>query len=544
MKNITLGSVSQVTPEFLTLNAWTDGDISASGEVDWYTFTAAAAGTYYLQWDDAHNSGGDKTLYGEVSAYRSDGTPVFTGETHGFSAPRAVTVSAGETVYVRVEGSGGIGTYAVRYYNPAASPPLTYPSYIAVQGNPMPASVITWQRDFVSTGYKVYRADTAGGPYSLVGTASGGDSRFFIDTNVSAGATYFYKVCAVNVHGEGPRSPAVSDRIPVPAAGTGTVLTEDNWIDGDISSPGVVDWYTVTAAADTTYYLQWDDGYNIGTGSSKTLYGSVSIYRSDGTPVFLTVGGFMYPATVSVNAGEIVYVRVEGWETTVTGTYAIRYYDPATSPPQFYPSDIAVQGNPASSSVITWGLWDTLIDSATGYKVYRADTIGGTYEFVGTAIGGDSPSFTDTPVSAGATYFYKVCAVNANGRGPFSPPVSDRIPVPAPGTGAALTVNAWTDGDISASGEVDWYTVTAGAAGTYYVQYNDSYDGEGGKTLFGWISAYRSDGTPVFTRQFQRFTYPQEVGLSAGETISVRVEGHSTSTPGVYTTGTYAVRWY
>ena len=71
-----------------------------------------------MQWDDGYNNAGNKTLVASVSAYHADGTPVFTNAANGYSYPLFVSVSANETVYIRVEGQDGwtTGTYAVKYY--------------------------------------------------------------------------------------------------------------------------------------------------------------------------------------------------------------------------------------------------------------------------------------------------------------------------------------------------------------------------------------------------------------------------------------------
>jgi hypothetical protein len=328
-KGITLGTVSEVTPTALTENTLTSGaEISPRGEVDWYKFTAAASGVdyYHLQWDSSANASG--TLYGYVSAYRTSGTPVFT---QGSNSPLFIGVSPSETIYIRVEGSyGNTGTYALKYYQSgtAGSAPTAYPSYMAAQGNPKPACVVSWRSLSDATGYKVYRS-TDGTSYGFLGTVSGAgniNTYSYTDTTVTAGATYYYKVSAVNGNpGEGPQSPAVSDTIPT--TGTGTVLTENTATTGaEISVAGEVDWYKFTAATAGTYYVQWDDTYNSAGG--KTLVGYVSAFRAgDGTPVFVReLDGFTRHREVSVSAGETIYIRVENQYGTGTGTYAVLYY--------------------------------------------------------------------------------------------------------------------------------------------------------------------------------------------------------------------------
>ena len=65
------------------------------------------------------------------------------------------------------------------------------------------------------TNYNVYRSTTETGTYSLI--ASPTDTTY-TDTGLTNGQTYWYKVGAVNVVGEGAQSPAVSVLVPQPVS--------------------------------------------------------------------------------------------------------------------------------------------------------------------------------------------------------------------------------------------------------------------------------------------------------------------------------------
>ena len=532
-RNVTL-AVERVIPVSLSYNTWADGDIGVAGELDWYAFTATNAAAYSLQWDDRANYQGDKTVYLSISAYRGDGTPVFTNYMGGYTSPRSVSASAGETIYVRVEGSDMFGdqsdrtgTYAIRYYDPAAVPPQTAPSYVTVRGTPAPACVLTWSSVNGATGYNVYRSTSGtfdADPLATPNAAS------YTDTALTAGTTYYYKVRAVNGIGEGPESPVASDTPPA----AGTPLTHNIWTDGDISTAGGVVWYTFTAAAETTYALQWDDESNY--RSDKTLYAYVSVYRSDGTPVFTNEShGYDYPKSVSASSGETVYVRVESQGGT--GTYALRYYNPTAVPPYAAPS-IGVRVIPSPACVVTW----YSVNGATDYNVYRSTS--GTFDTtpLATLSAEDTYTYTytDTAVTAGTTYYYKVAAVNGNGEGPLYAVVSGTPPV---GTVTPLIHNTWTDGDISVTGEVNWYTFTTAAAATYYVQWDGGryHQGSGAYSCDISVSAYRGDGTHVFSGGDDGYTWPPSFSASSGEIIYVRVESGQSGETG---TGTYALRYY
>jgi fibronectin type 3 domain-containing protein len=467
------------------------------------------------------------TIYTYVSAYRaSDGGAVFLTQANGYASPPTVSVSANDTIYVRVESQGGwSGTYAIRYYDPAGLPPQVAPSNAVVRANPHPACVITWNSLAGVTGYKVYRS-TISGTYTDPAVWSG-TSTSYTDTAVTAGTRYYYKVCAVNAHGEGILSAELSD-IP-PAAGTVPALTPNSWTSGDLAA-GAVHWYKFDADAGVSYRVQWDDRYN--SSGSYTIYTYVSAYRaSDGGAVFSgSVGGYTSPPTVSVSANDTIYVRVES-QDGYPGPYAVRYYNPAGLPPQAAPPNAAVRANPKPVCVITWNS----VADATGYKVYRS-TASGTYTDP-EVWSGTSRSYTDTAVTAGTRYYYKVSATNAHGEGILSAEVSDTPPAAESVT--ALTHNTWTDGTLAA-GDVHWYKFDASAGVSCRIQWDDSYQGSGTYSCDVKVSAYRdSDGTAVFSSADSGYASPRTVSVSASDTIYVRVEGY-----GLSNSGTYAVRYY
>jgi len=66
-------------------------------------------------------------------------------------------------------------------------------------------------------GYKVYRSQTSGGPYSSVSGTVATSTLAFTDSSVLGGQTYFYVVTSIDVNGlESPPSPEVSATIPTP----------------------------------------------------------------------------------------------------------------------------------------------------------------------------------------------------------------------------------------------------------------------------------------------------------------------------------------
>jgi hypothetical protein len=99
-------------------NTWQDGWIYNSGEENWYRFYANS-GITIVQWKDSY----EKDTYDsydcdiQVSAYRSDGSVIFTAVDGGYTFPQSFSSYGGETIYLKVEGyNNSTGAYAIQYY--------------------------------------------------------------------------------------------------------------------------------------------------------------------------------------------------------------------------------------------------------------------------------------------------------------------------------------------------------------------------------------------------------------------------------------------
>jgi mannan endo-1,4-beta-mannosidase len=66
---------------------------------------------------------------------------------------------------------------------------------------------LSWNATTGATSYHVYRTTTATGTYTLLASTT---SASYKDTATARGATYYYKVTAVNSAGESPQSISAS----------------------------------------------------------------------------------------------------------------------------------------------------------------------------------------------------------------------------------------------------------------------------------------------------------------------------------------------
>jgi hypothetical protein len=77
--------------------------------------------------------------------------------------------------------------------------------YLHAVGTSSNSIHLTWGLNgFKPGGYHIYRAGNSNGSYTKIGSISEGID--YIDSGLSAGTTYYYKVAAWNSHREGPAS--------------------------------------------------------------------------------------------------------------------------------------------------------------------------------------------------------------------------------------------------------------------------------------------------------------------------------------------------
>ena len=270
---------------------------------------------------------------------------------------------------------------------PAA--PVVKAGNSATSGKPM----LTWDAVDGATSYKVYRATSQNGTYSLLGSVT---TTTYVNTGAKDGVTYYYKVTAVNDSGESAYSNIVSGQnkavTPKPSA---PVVKIGN---SATSGKPMLTWNAVSGA--TSYKVYRATSQN----GTYSLLGSVTTttYVNTGAKDGVT---YYYKVTAVNDSGESAYSNiVSGQNKAVT---------PKPAAP------VVKIGNSASSGkpMLTWNA----VSGATSYKVYRATSQNGTYSLLGTVT---TTSYINTGAKDGVTYYYKVKAVNSAGESAYSNIVS------------------------------------------------------------------------------------------------------------------------
>jgi uncharacterized repeat protein (TIGR02543 family) len=105
-------------------------------------------------------------------------------------------------------------------------------------------------------------------------------------------------------------------------------------------------------------------------------------------------------------------------------------------------------------------------------------------------------------------------------------------------TAYTITNGQWTDGTITNSVNERWYSFSVTSGTTYYVWWNDSYNGNNTKTLDVRVSAQYNSGSSIFTNIDSAWDPPVSFTASSSGTVYVRVESYNSGN-----TGTFAIAY-
>ena len=262
---------------------------------------------------------------------------------------------------------------------PAA--PVVKAGNSATSGKPM----LTWDAVDGATSYRVYRATSQNGTYSLLGSVT---TTTYVNTGAKDGVTYYYKVTAVNDSGESAYSNIVSGQnkavTPKPSAPVVKI--------GHSAASGkpMLTWNAVSGATSYKVYRATSQNGTYSLLGTVTTTSYINTGAKDGVTYY-------YKVKAVNSAGESAYSNtVSGQSKTVT---------PKPAAPVVKIGHSATSGKP----MLTWNA----VDGAASYKVYRATAKNGAYSVINTT---KALTYTNTGAALGTTYYYKVEALNAAGK--------------------------------------------------------------------------------------------------------------------------------
>ena len=411
--------------------------------------------------------------------------PVFTWQVNGgggtISSTGLYTAPASGTgnVQVKVSANGRNAQANVTVTSPPAAPSNLQAS---VQNGQVR---LQWNINSNNqTGFVIQylQCDISNPQWTTLATVASKKNNYTFTPPANLGPTLEYRVYATNAAGNSAPSNTVTVTTP-PAAPTGLTATASK---GQIS----LSWTGSTGATSYDVYRATSSGQE---GNTPIATGVIATTFTDSN---VTGGTTYYYKVTAVDAAEQSRMSSE-----VSATLP---QVPAA------PTGLAVSAGLTNVS-LSWNA----VTGATSYDVYRA-TSSGQEGNTPIATGVTAPTFTDSNVTGGTTYYYEVTAVDAAGQSRMSSEVSATLPqVPAAPTGLAVSAGLT---NVSLS----WNAVS-GATG--YNIYRGTSSGGESFDIYVTSTSFNDTGLAAFTTYYYKVSAVNSNGEGA---MSTEVSG----TPG------------
>lgn len=350
---------------------------------------------------------------------------------------------------------------------PVPPPPAIPTGLAATAGNAQVS--LQWNTVTGATGYRLFRSMSS----SLQGDQIwSGAAATFLNTGLTNGTMYFYRVAATSANGSSTPSapvnamPTAPPAPPPPAIPTGLAATPGN---AQVS----LLWNPVSGATGYTLFrstVQGTQGAAVISNQPATTFLNTGL--TNGTTYFYSV------AAVNANGSSLASAQVTA--------------KPAAPPAP--PAPTGLTATPGNAEVtLVWAA----STGAVSYNIYRSTVTNGQGD-VPVVTGITALTFKDTGLVNNTTYYYKVSAVNANGTGPLSAQASAKPvlpPVPVAPTGLSAT---------GGNAQVTLSWIAAPTAVTYNVYRGTTTNGQGdvplasGLTVLNYLDTTAVNGTTYY----------------------------------------------
>jgi len=393
---------------------------------------SSTATSITISWPAVKNASGyhiyrSTSLTGPYTKIDSSKTPSYTDK----------DISSGTTYYYKIAAYNDTGTGSQSDAISTVSVPAA--PTVSQSGATTTSITISWAPVTGATGYYIYRSSSSTGTYTLLTTGTlGPNATSYTDNGLTIGTTYYYKVAAYNGGGTGSQSIYITaETIPGVPTGLKTMSASSTSI--------TISWSAVTGAS--SYFIY----------RSGTLAGTYTQVGTSTTTSYTDTG-----VTASANYYYKVAARNSGGTGSQSDASLLQNNGSAPSAP----TGLMTTAATSSTVTLTWNA----IPGVTGYYVYRSSSSTGTFTQVGNPT---SATYTDTGLSLGTTYYYKVAAYNSSGTGLQSSvyaatQYSSTNTISITGTAkAGQTITVTTTGDGWSSTSYSWGYADSGDASRF-----------------------------------------------------------------------------
>ena len=355
-----------------------------------FTESVTSANQIYLTWDSV----GEATNYNvyRASAFAGPYTLISTPTTTSYADSN---FSVNTTYYYKVQAvnSAGYSSDSAIVHATTIYPtgPLYAPTSLNATATTTNQIYLSWNPASYATYYNVYRATSPSATFLNIASIT---TTNYTDTSLTQGLTYYYKVRAASSAGSS------SDSSVVYATTTNStgLLNPPTSLEATPSSTSEINltWNPVIYA---TYYNVYR-----ATSPSGTYFNIASITTANYTDANLSQSiTYYYKVRAASSAGSSSDSSIVYATTTNTNSSGILYA----------PSSLTATPANTNQINLTWNP----VSYATYYNVYRAASPSEAYVNIASIT---TTNYTDSSLTQGVTYYYKVQAASSAGTSPFS----------------------------------------------------------------------------------------------------------------------------
>lgn len=363
--------------------------------------TAITGARIDLSWTDASDNETGFEIHRSITS--GSGFSLVTTSPANSTSFSDVNLQSNQQYYYKIRAinsSGQSGFTAESSATTLGLPPEP-PTTLTASGASSTSILLNWiDQSGSETGFQVERSSSPQAGYSLIATTIANISTYQ-DINLANGTSYYYRVRAINAIGPSIYSNIVKGQTSIVAPNPPTSVTG----------------HAVSASA---IVLNWTDGASNEAGFVIER----SLNESSGFLLLVTTS----PNAVSYRDGTVspntnYYYRVKAINSGGSSVYAAVVT--VGTPIEMPDGPTGAYASNSDVGVVTIN-WADNANNEVEFEIERAS--GGAFSTIGTS-GADATTFMDTTVVQGATYVYRVKAINGGGSSSYSNDATIIIPI-------------------------------------------------------------------------------------------------------------------
>lgn len=321
----------------------------------------------------------------------SDGTTAWAATTSG-GYPVCFDFGNDNSIYI-------VGGTTAKYVQSGTIPsPPVAPSNLAATPAGTTSINLTWADNSTNeANFVLMQSSTSGGIFNKLITIPA-NTTSYTDVGLGSSATYYYKIQATNAGGNSSWSNEASAKTNTPPA---TIPVAPSNLIATATSASVINLsWTDNAANETSYVLQRSLTSASGYATIATLAANTTSYSNSG----LSSSTTYYYRVQALNSN-----GSSAWSNVANATTA------AAGPPAA-PGNLTAAATGCNSVFLTWR---DNSGNETNFDLRRSTSQSGTYSTIAT-LPANSTTYTNTGLTKGRKYYYKIRAINSAGNSAYS----------------------------------------------------------------------------------------------------------------------------